>query len=580
MESPLWLDEFRNKYQQGISHAFILHHNVNDYAVPGGIFKDYLIRSLASRQIVVIYNRAEGLVFPLESHRKKFIEVLGLGTPQGQAEADAAGLSADGTTPHRSDPRVTLRLLTRLLRMGSPSKYDESGNLNDDWQLASVIFDYAESLFGQSDDPIDKTNLVLAQGWGSDPNIMGSGNIIFMMTSDISQIHPSLRQASSRWESIAVPLPDQKSRIEYIDWYQERTPINTELTSYQIANSTAFLQLIHIEDIFLRAAEEGSLTIEMIKERKREIIATEFSDVLEIWEPEEGFSTIGGLDVVKDFFKVNVISPMREGNLKRVPKGIMMMGPAGTGKSVMAESVAFEAGVNSGQLNMAKIFSKWVGDTERNLEKIIQAMISLAPFICFIDEIDQSIQRGDGESSGVSSRVFKRLLEVMADESLRGKIVFLVATNRPDLIDPALKRAGRMDQKIAFFIPTAPERTAILDVMIKKYMTSDGVSIPSYVIDETIGWTGAELVELARKAKTLIDDKGMDPEEALTAAVDRLCPTTQDIEKMTALAMAEINDLDLVPDDYKEQWISIRKRRPQAEEAQKEVTRGRGRREI
>ena len=548
--TPAWVKEFSSKFTQGIAHSFVLNFNISDYVIQGVTLRDYLSKMFSNRQIVVFYNRAEGFVFPLQSHREKFFEQLGLNTPQGQIKAKMAGL-VDPVGPNRNDPTVCYDLITRLLRTGSTEE-----------KFACVVIEYAESSFPEgAASPDDRANLVLAQSWGRDPKIMKSGNMVFMVTEEIEALASPLRRASSRWEAITIPLPDRDSRLEYIRWYLSKNDdFELNLTVDQIANATAFLQLVHIEDIFLRAAQEGSLSLEMIKERKAEIISGEFSDVLEIWEPSNGFDQIGGLEELKEFFKKNLIAPLQDGNFARVPKGILMMGPAGTGKSVMAEAIAKEAGVNAGQLNLSKIFDKFVGSTERNLEKIIRAMISLAPFICFIDEIDQSVNRGESGDSGVSSRVFKRLLEIMADENLRGKVVFLAATNRPDLLDAAIKRPGRLDRKVAFFVPNRAERLSILSVMLARYIPgASPLRIGGYVLDQTEGWTGAELVEVVRKAAEIIQDDDCELAEALNMAVDRLCPTTQDIAKMTAMAMAEINDLDLVPAEYREQWIAIRK---------------------
>lgn len=565
--APEWVDEFSAKYAQAISHAFILHFNVSDYVIPGIALKDFLVRTMTkSHEIVVCYNRAEGMTFPLESHRQNFITRLGLNTPQGKAEALAAGMGEHG--PNKNDPRTALGLLTKLLRITGDTrrtKLDSNGNqVEETVPLACVIIDYADSLFPEGASSGDeRSNLVLAQSWGRDDSIQASGNIVFLLAEQIENLASPLRAASSRWENITIPLPDRDTRLGYISWYLDSNGIETDLTPDQIANLTAFLQLVHIEDIFLRGQDEGGVTEEMIKDRKQEIIASEFADVLEIWEPTQGFEDIGGLEIVKNFFIKNVIQPFKTGKFSRIPKGVLMMGPAGTGKSVMAEAVAFESGVNAVQLNLSKIFDKFVGSTERNMEKILRALVSLSPVIVFIDEIDQSVNRGEAGDSGVSARLFKRLLEVMSDEKLRGKVVFLTATNRPDLMDAALKRPGRLDRKIAFFLPNDLERDAIIRVMVRRYITNDPVSIPLDVIENTNNWTGAELVELARKASELLEDEeSPDVSTALFDAAARLCPTTQGIAETTAYAMAEINDLDLVPEEYRDQWIAVRKGQP------------------
>ncbi len=159
-----------------------------------------------------------------------------------------------------------------------------------------------------------------------------------------------------------------------------------------------------------------------MRERKQDIIASEYAAVLEILEPSFGWEAIGGLEHVKRFFHRSVILPMAQANTRRIPMGVLMTGPAGTGKSVVAEAVAREAGVNAVVLNLARILGQYVGNSERNLEKALQAIKSLAPTIVFIDEIDQSVSRGGSGDSGVSSRIFKRLLEFMSDTGNRGQV--------------------------------------------------------------------------------------------------------------------------------------------------------------
>ena len=202
--------------------------------------------------------------------------------------------------------------------------------------------------------------------------------------------------------------------------------------------------------------------------------------------------------------------------------GVLMTGPAGTGKSAVAQAVAKESGVNAVSLNLARILGQYVGNSERNLEKALRAIKSLAPTIVFIDEIDQSVSRGGSGDSGVSSRIFKRLLEFMSDTGNRGQVVFLAATNRPDLMDAALRRPGRFDKKIPFLIPDAEERLAIFQVMAAKYEMAGKPSAAA--IDSTEGWTGAEIEAAVVKAAELIDDEDLLPEDAITAATQRLSP--------------------------------------------------------
>lgn len=229
-----------------------------------------------------------------------------------------------------------------------------------------------------------------------------------------------------------------------------------------------------------------------------------------------------------------------------------------TGKTCTAIAVAKEAGINAVTLDLSKIFGKYVGESEKNLEKALYAIVSLSPCLVFIDEIDQTVQRGgDGGDSGVSQRVFRRLLEFMSDTSHRGRVIFLAATNRPDLLDAALKRPGRMDQKLVFPIPDGEQRASIFEVMLNKY-APDRWHVDSKlvkrkaIITQTEGFTGAEIETVVIKANELAlrDSAEFVTADHVLQALKLTRRTTQSVEFMTAIALVEVNDLEFLPEGY------------------------------
>lgn len=544
---PKWTNSMLNKYSSGVAHAFILHFNTADFVVPGVSLKSYLTRLLGNRKIIAYYNRSEGITFAQPSMENDFKELLGLNNQQEDEILAALGQNqSGGDIDLPRNPAQALPLLERLLKTG-----------NTDEKTSAVIIDYAETLAPATDISImsveDRTNLITLQKWGRDMAMANAGNPIYLITSNLTDIHPSIRAASSKYEAIEIPLPDKAGRLNFISLYLDDKPTfdMDGVTPNSMANATAGLSYIHIEDIFLRAEQEGVMSWQLIKERKDTIVASEFGEVIEIIEPRFGWEAIGGLLHVKNFFQKSVINPIKSGRFNRVPMGILMTGPAGTGKSAVAEAVAREAGVNSVSLNLARIFGQYVGQSERNLEKALKVIESMQPTIVFIDEIDQSVSRGQGSGdSGVSSRIFKRLLEFMSDTGHRGKVVFLAATNRPDLMDAALRRPGRFDKKIPFLIPDESERKSIFEVMAIRYgLKCD--NIPANAITITDGWTGAELETAVVKAIELIEDEELNECQAIEQSVQRLSPSTSDIEFMTMIAIRETNDLDLLPERYK-----------------------------
>ena len=193
----------------------------------------------------------------------------------------------------------------------------------------------------------------------------------------------------------------------------------------------------------------------LIARRKREILERECFGLVEFVEPAHGFEVVGGMDEVKKDLLV-IAENIREGRTSRVPMGILFTGPMGTGKTFVAEAFAKECGLTT--IKLKNFRSKWVGATEGNLEKILNVIQAIGQVVVIIDEGDRAFGSGDGEGDGgTSSRVIARIKEFMSDTSNRGRILFLVMTNRPDKLDVDLKRAGRLDRKIPFLYSQTPE---------------------------------------------------------------------------------------------------------------------------
>jgi len=549
-EVPAWVRELLDKYQAGIAHVFLLAGNVGDYVVPGVGLRTYLTRLFSRRDIVVFYDRSAGLTFPVESMRRRFAELCGL-TPQGEDSPVLAALRAvggGGEAQLPRDPLGALGLVEQVLR-------------NPEVKSVAVI-EYLEALAPQGEWSMlsaeDRGVVVALQRWARDPAMASAGNMVILVTSEPGSVHPALRAASSRIEMVRVPPPGYDERLRFVRWLQAKEdPVPLEVTPEEFAAQTAGLSLLHIEDIELRAAREGvPISRSLIRTRKAEIVASEFGEVLEILEPDFGFEAVGGMDHIKRFFVQDVVRPIREGKFGQVPMGIALFGPPGTGKTVLARALAKETGFNCVALNLGKILSMWVGSSERNLEKALACIDSLTPCVVFVDEVDQAgINRGPSGDSGVSNRLFKRLLEYMSDTRHRGRVVFLVASNRPDLVDAALKRPGRLDVKIPVLPPEAPERAQILRALGKRLAGWDvPADLAAEVAAATEGWTGAELEALVVKARQVAARSGRDVPEPddLRYALSVVTPSTQDLEYQSLVAIRECNDRELLPPGYRD----------------------------
>lgn len=548
-------------YHDGRSNAFILHFNILDYILPTQPIRlvDYLVMSLRDQDVIVIYDPSRGLRFPdvLDKNKKSraaqmeetFRKVTGMNV---EAANPLAGLNLGNNAPSPAQkaplpvrPEIVLPMLETLAKSTEVT--------------ALVILEYMELVIPASNNammqPADRLALITLSRWGTD---QAFNSPVFMLTENLEDLHEMLRTASRHWTPIEVPLPDYDRRFQFIEyWISERSEFKLEkgLGLADLARATAGLTLIAIEDIFLKANGLGELKYEMVSELKKAIVEAEFAGLVEFVDPRIGFDGIGGLWHVKEYFKENVIQPIRAGQKEIVPMGVMLLGPAGTGKTVMAEAVAHESGINMLILRIGgQIASMWQGQGERNLRKVLTAAQQFTPCIIFIDELDQSVSRGGGAGGNQQeSRIFQMLLEFMSNTHHRGDVIFLAASNRPDLMDAALKRPGRFDEKLLFPVPEADEREDLIKVMIKKYALGKmPKTIPQEIVDKTAGWTGAEIESIARKAKKLILLKKMALTEALIKATESINPSTKDIEFMTLIALQECqSDLDYLPEKYR-----------------------------
>jgi transitional endoplasmic reticulum ATPase len=540
---PVWANEVVKKWQAGIAHVFLLHGNTGDTVDGINTVQSYLMNKFDlchAREIIVQYDRSSGITFPLATHRAAFYKAIGMDVPEDDYDFDLP-----------RDPVGALRLIERVLPLTMDGPNETS------MPKTTVIISFAETIAPANDvsgmSSEDRTVLVTLQRWAREPEFTHIGPPVFLIAENLSDINPALRSASSRIEAVEIPYPNIEERLKYIKWFSASQKVAVENVE-QAAAMTAGLKRNHIEDIVLRAKSLG-LTVDasLIKARKDEIVRAEFAEVLELMDPEHGFEVIGGMENVKDFFRRNIINPIKSGNLRRVPLGVLLPGPPGTGKTALAQCVAKESGLNCAALNLSKIFNQWVGSSERNLDKAFSCLEALAPCLVIVDEIDQSgLNRENSGDSGVSNRLFKRLLEFMSDTRHRGRIVFVGLTNRPDLMDPALKRPGRFDKKIPVLPPSEEERQDIFKVMFTKYNIAYEVDLVNAAA-QTNDYTGAEIEALVLKSLEVAEDAGSDvvTDEHLAHALEAYVPTTRDIQQQVRLALAECNDRDLLPPAYR-----------------------------
>ena len=200
-----------------------------------------------------------------------------------------------------------------------------------------------------------------------------------------------------------------------------------------------------------------------MRAEKTALIAQEYAGLLEMMDPTNGFEIVGGMEQLKAWAQAEIIRPVRENRLKDMPQGVIFVGPPGTGKTFFVKALGKEIGFNAVALNMQNILGGIVGTSERNLARALSVVKSLSPVLVFMDELDQSDVSARGNNSGnpVAKNLFSQLLQFLGDPRNRGRVVFFGASNRPDLMDDALLRFGRIDAIIPVLLPEQTEREAI-----------------------------------------------------------------------------------------------------------------------
>ena len=224
--------------------------------------------------------------------------------------------------------------------------------------------------------------------------------------------------------------------------------------------------------------------------------------------PKVTYEDIGGLHEVIAKIRELVELPLRHPELfQRLgiepPKGILLYGPPGTGKTLLAKAVATESGANFIAIRGPEVLSKWVGESEKAVREVFRRAREVAPAVVFFDEIDSIAPvRGQSFDSGVTDRIVNQLLTEMDGIVPLSNVVILAATNRPDILDPALLRPGRFDRVIYVPPPDKEARKQILKIHTKKVPLANDVDLDR-LAELTEGYTGADLAALVREAALL-----------------------------------------------------------------------------
>ncbi len=351
--------------------------------------------------------------------------------------------------------------------------------------------------------------------------------IVIGATNRPNDVDPALRRPGRFDREIAIPVPDKRARREILQVHTRNMPLSEDVNLDEIAEITHGFTGADLAALCREAAmhalrrfipkidlEKGSIPTDVLKELK--VNRQDFMEALKdiqpsalrevyVEVPEVRWDDIGGLEDVKQQLKEAVEWPLKNpDHFKEMgiepPRGILLYGPPGCGKTLLAKAVATESEANFIAVKGPEILSKWVGESERAIREIFSKARQAAPCVVFFDELDAIVpRRGTRFDSGVTDRIVNQLLTELDGVSRLEGVVVIGATNRPDIIDPALLRPGRFDRVIFVPPPDAKARLEILKVHTRKMPLANDVNLEQ-VAELTEGYTGADLAALCREA--------------------------------------------------------------------------------
>jgi AAA+ superfamily predicted ATPase len=527
---PDWARELADRYFSGTTCVFVLHGNVHDLIrMPDangdgeryGSLVDFLGTSLfGSWDVVMRHDLSHGLRAVSGGDSSRLQTMMQTVTSYfGQPEQWPK-------TPDDILAGLDAIIERNLL---------ESNAVNR--KSVGLLFEFAQYLMPAS----DMSSLAGRQGarlvrflqWAQNPYIKRT-NVAFCLVADkLSDLNDRLVQ-SPHVATIEIPMPDEATRESYIRWRAGDDDL-TELTDFtpeQLAGQANGLTLTNV-DIVLSQAKRSSRRVDgkRFRKLKKSAIERQCQGLLEFIEPSHTLDLVVGHDAAKKRLREDA-GFLADGRLDAAPMGYLICGPVGTGKTFMAECYAGSIGIPCVVLKNFR--SKYVGETEGNLERVLSVLRSLGPVIVIIDEADAALgNRTSSGDSGTSSRVFSMIASQMGNTRYRGKILWMLLTSRPDLLPIDLKRQGRAEVHIPLFYPDdVDELKEMFRVMARKNdidLSADAA--PEISVDGSLSGADIEGILLAAKRNTLTAGETEVDATRLGTAFESFIPSSQGLEK-------------------------------------------------
>ena len=551
---PAWAGEMRDLFRSGSAAQFLIHGNVFDVVPSNGraisvpAFLEQVM--FASYDVVLRYDRSRG------------VRATKGGDDWGDWLQNALGREASSPTLMR-EPGAALELIDRYLLRTLNLQALPGAPANTPRRIA-VIIEFAEFVVPRGDavhlgGPF-AANTVKVLGWANDPAIVQSNIVTVLISEGLHDLN-SLVVENPHAASLHIPLPDEAAMIAYI-WTLASTQFPDLESKSDVPIDTLATRLTGLSRVGARTAVSMALgnlrriTSAWLGEIKKDLIEREGQGLLDFVESSFTLDNVAGHDAVKAWLREDM-TLLKKGALRALPMGYLIAGRIGTGKTFLVQCWAGELGIPC--VVFKNFRDRWVGATESNLEKIFAILRALGQVVVFVDEADQAAGKREGgdSDSGLSGRVYSMLAKEMSDTRNRGRIIWVFATSRPDLLEVDLKRQGRLDVHIPLFPPETPqEREALLLAIARKlkFPLAAG-DLPPFTDTPPLGGNELEGVLVrALRIYELSEEPRRPIKEVLADVLKEVRPNphTRKLEYMDLVAVKECTDVRFLPERFRE----------------------------
>ena len=551
---PRWAAEMRDLFRSGSAAQFILHGSVFDVVPAAGkllsvpIFLEQVMFS--TYDVVLRYDRSRGVRATLGAD------------DWGDWLQGALGREANTMTLLR-EPGAALELVDRYLLRTLNLQALPNAPAKAPKRIA-VIVEFAEFVVPRADaahlgGPF-AANTVKVLGWANDPAIVQS-NIVTVLISEALHDLSGLVVDNPHAAALHLPLPDEAEMTAYVravatsqfPELESKSDVPLDVLATRL---TGLSRVGARTAIALALGTDRRITAQWLGQVKKDLIEREAQGLLDFIESTFTLDHVAGHDAVKAWLREDA-TLLKKGALRALPMGYLISGRIGTGKTFLVQCWAGELGIPC--VVFKNFRDRWVGATESNLEKIFAILRALGQVVVFVDEADQASGRregGDGDS-GLSGRVYSMLAKEMSETRNRGRIVWVFATSRPDLVEVDLKRQGRLDVHIPLFPPETPaEREALLLAIARKLkLPLTAEDLPPFADDVTLGGNELEGVLVrALRVHELSPEPRKPLREVLSEVIKEVRPNphTRKLEYMDLVAVKECTDVRFLPAKYRD----------------------------